>query len=103
LNDCSIKSLLIIIDALLSDIVSRLPSKKYTLFYLTTPREFEENDSPVYQQQSDLYQDPVHIDLKRDYAVHSRREETINSSLFDEYQYFTPGPCFLSYSNMAAF
>ncbi|CEN61643.1 hypothetical protein ASPCAL08295 [Aspergillus calidoustus] len=78
-------------DALLSDIVSRLPSKKYTLFYLTTPREFEENDSPVYQQQSDLYQDTVHIDLKRDYAVHSRREETINSSLFDEYQYFTPG------------
>ncbi|KAL3445703.1 BIG/ATPase V1 complex, subunit S1 [Aspergillus insuetus] len=78
-------------DALLSDIVGRLPSKKYTLFYLTTPREFGENDSPVYQQQNDLYQDPVHIDLKRDYSVHSRREETINSSLFDEYQYFTPG------------
>ncbi|KAL2787733.1 BIG/ATPase V1 complex, subunit S1 [Aspergillus keveii] len=78
-------------DALLSDIVGRLPSKKYTLFYLTTPREFGENDSPVYQQQNDLYQDPVHIDLKRDYSVHSRREENINSSLFDEYQYFTPG------------
>ncbi|KAL2807858.1 BIG/ATPase V1 complex, subunit S1 [Aspergillus granulosus] len=78
-------------DALLSDIVGRLSSKKYTLLYLTTPREFEENGSPVYQSQDNLYQDPVHIDLKRDYSAHSRRDETTSSSLFDEYQYFTPG------------
>ncbi|KAL3463150.1 BIG/ATPase V1 complex, subunit S1 [Aspergillus heterothallicus] len=78
-------------DALLSDIIGYLPSKKYTLLYLTTPREFEENGSPVYQPQNDLYQDPVHVDLKRDYSAHARRDETTNTSLFDEYQYFTPG------------
>ncbi|KAL2857829.1 BIG/ATPase V1 complex, subunit S1 [Aspergillus pseudoustus] len=78
-------------DALISDIVGHLPSKKYTILYLTTPREFEENGSPVYQAQNDLYQDPVHLDLKRDYSAHSRRDETTNSSLFDQYQYFTPG------------
>ncbi|KAL2828764.1 BIG/ATPase V1 complex, subunit S1 [Aspergillus cavernicola] len=78
-------------DGLLSDIVGRIPSEKYTILYLTTPREFEEADSPVYQSQNDPYQDPMHLDLKRDYSAHSRREDTINNSLFDEYQYFTPG------------
>ncbi|KAL2860882.1 Ac45/VOA1 transmembrane domain-containing protein [Aspergillus lucknowensis] len=78
-------------DGLLSDIVGRLPSSKYTILYLTTPREFEETSSPVYQPKNDPYQDPMHVDLKRDYSAHSRRQETTNNSLFDEYQYFTPG------------
>ncbi|KAL4865973.1 hypothetical protein BDV12DRAFT_140660 [Aspergillus spectabilis] len=77
-------------DGLLSDIVSRLPSKKYTILYVTTPREYEQTDAPVYQTSNDPYKDSVHMDLKRDFSVHSRRDDTTNS-LFDEYQYFTPG------------
>ncbi|OJJ02865.1 hypothetical protein ASPVEDRAFT_700651 [Aspergillus versicolor CBS 583.65] len=78
-------------DGLLSDIVNRLPSEKYTILYTTTPREFEEGDAPVYESTDDLYQDPVRADLKRDYSMHSRRDDTTKNSLFDEYQYFTPG------------
>ncbi|KAL4935711.1 hypothetical protein BDV06DRAFT_121134 [Aspergillus oleicola] len=78
-------------DGLLSDIVTRLPSNKYTILYTTTPREWETSDSPTYKSPNDPYQDPVHQDLKRDYTSHARRDETTNSSLFDEYQYFTPG------------
>ncbi|KAL4788233.1 BIG/ATPase V1 complex, subunit S1 [Aspergillus varians] len=78
-------------DGLLSDIVSRLPSKKYTILYATTPREFEETDSPVYKSANDPYQDSMHVDLKRDFSAHSRRDNTTKNSLFDEYQYFTPG------------
>ncbi|KAL4921619.1 BIG/ATPase V1 complex, subunit S1 [Aspergillus aurantiobrunneus] len=78
-------------DGLLSDIVNRLPSKKYTILYTTTSREFEEAEAPVYKSPNDLEQDPVHADLKRDYSAHSRRDGTTNNSLFDEYQYFTPG------------
>ncbi|KAL4797246.1 BIG/ATPase V1 complex, subunit S1 [Aspergillus venezuelensis] len=78
-------------DGLLSDIVTRLPSDKYTILYTTTPREWETSDSPTYKSPNDPYQDPVHQDLKRDFSSHSRRDESTNSSLFDEYQYLTPG------------
>ncbi|KAL4751437.1 hypothetical protein BDW72DRAFT_173783 [Aspergillus terricola var. indicus] len=78
-------------DGLLFDIVGRLPSNKYTILYLTTPREFEETESPVYTSSNDPYQEAMHMDLKRDYSAHSRRDDSKNSSLFDEYQYFTPG------------
>ncbi|GAB1194066.1 hypothetical protein APSETT444_003306 [Aspergillus pseudonomiae] len=78
---------------LLSDIIERIPSsKKYTILYVTSPREFGESDSGIYQSETDPYQDPVHMDLKRDFAAHSRRSEPAsNKSLFQEYQYFTPG------------
>ncbi|RDW60433.1 Ac45/VOA1 transmembrane domain-containing protein [Aspergillus mulundensis] len=78
-------------DGLLSDIVGRLPSEKYTILYLTTPREFEDSDPPVYKSPGDQYQDTIHMDLKRDYSSHSRRDGTTNNSIFHEYQYFTPG------------
>ncbi|KKK17589.1 hypothetical protein P175DRAFT_0502656 [Aspergillus ochraceoroseus IBT 24754] len=79
-------------DGLLSDIIGRLPSKRYTILYVTTPKEFDENDSNVYQSETYDYQDSLHMDLKRDFSVHSRREDTTsNKSLFQEYQYFTPG------------
>ncbi|KAE8152555.1 BIG/ATPase V1 complex, subunit S1 [Aspergillus avenaceus] len=78
-------------DGLLSDIVERIPSsKKYTILYVTTPREFDESDSGIYQSETSPYQDPVHMDLKRDYAAHSQTN-TPNKSLFQEYQYLTPG------------
>ncbi|GMG49831.1 unnamed protein product [Aspergillus oryzae var. brunneus] len=80
-------------DGLLSDIIERIPSsKKYTILYVTSPREFGESDSVIYQFETDPYQDPVHMDLKRDFAAHSRRSEPAsNKSLFQEYQYLTPG------------
>ncbi|KAB8075306.1 BIG/ATPase V1 complex, subunit S1 [Aspergillus leporis] len=77
-------------DGLLSDVLARIPSsKKYTVLYVTSPREFGESDSGIYQSETDPYQDPIHMDLKRDYAAHSRPAS--NKSLFQEYQYFTPG------------
>lgn len=52
----------------------------------------------------DMYQDPVHMELRRDYSAHLRRDEagasddnsTSGKSLFEKYQYLTPGmlcPC----------
>ncbi|KAL4908136.1 hypothetical protein BDW74DRAFT_97497 [Aspergillus multicolor] len=78
-------------DGLLSNIVGRLQSEKYTMLYLTTPREFEDSDPPIYQSPSDQYQDTIHMDLKRDFSSHPRRDDATNNSIFDEYQYFTPG------------
>lgn len=41
------------------------------------------------------YQDPVHMDLKRDYSSYNSDSSDSGSdrrlSLFDEYQFFTPG------------
>ncbi|PKY01265.1 BIG1-domain-containing protein [Aspergillus campestris IBT 28561] len=80
-------------DGLLSDVVERIPSsKKYTILYVTSPREFEEPTHDMSQSDHGSSQDPVHMDLKRDYSAHGRREQPAsNSSLFQEYQYFTPG------------
>ncbi|KAB8238636.1 BIG/ATPase V1 complex, subunit S1 [Aspergillus alliaceus] len=80
-------------DGLLSDIIERIPSsKKYTILYVTSPREFEDSESGIYQSDADQYQDPVHMDLKRDYMAHGRRAEPAsNKSLFQTYQYLTPG------------
>lgn len=86
-------------DGLLADIIERVPSS-YTLLYLTSPREFPETDSVLYQPDEDAYQDPVHMEIKRDYAAHSSSSSSSprssdksgrRKSLFDEYQYFTPG------------
>ncbi|KAJ5082121.1 hypothetical protein N7532_011164 [Penicillium argentinense] len=83
-------------DGLLSDIIERIPSGfKYTLLYITSPREFPETDSVVYKSDSGSYQDSIHMDLKRDYSSYSSDSSDSDSdrktSLFDEYQYFTPG------------
>ncbi|KAJ5166668.1 uncharacterized protein N7482_005449 [Penicillium canariense] len=83
-------------DGLISDIIDRIPSSsKYTLLYVTTPREFPETDSIVYESE-DAYQDSVRMELKRDYSSYSSYSSASdssnrNTSLFDEYQYFTPG------------
>lgn len=84
-------------DGLLSDIIERLPSdSKYTLLYITSPREFPESDSVVYDSSSEFNQDSSHMELKRDYSARSSYSSAADSadrrrSLFDEYQYFTPG------------
>ncbi|OQD76331.1 hypothetical protein PENDEC_c004G03054 [Penicillium decumbens] len=81
-------------DGLLADIIERIPSHStYTLLYATSPREFPETDSVVYESNEGSYQDSVHMELKRDYSSHvsSRPESGRRQSLFDDYQYFTPG------------
>jgi hypothetical protein len=82
-------------DGLIADIIERIPSSsKYTLLYVTSPREFPETDSMVYETE-DAYPDSVRMELKRDYSSHSSyssaSESDRNISLFDEYQFFTPG------------
>ncbi|KAJ5717454.1 BIG/ATPase V1 complex subunit S1 [Penicillium malachiteum] len=81
-------------DGLLSDIIERIPStSKYTILYVTSPREFPESDSVVYESSNEFNQDGLHMDLKRDYSSHSSYSSSSDrhQSLFDEYQYFTPG------------
>ncbi|KAJ6120375.1 hypothetical protein N7523_004655 [Penicillium sp. IBT 18751x] len=81
-------------DGLIADILERIPSdSSYTLLYTTSPREFPETDSVVYESNEGSYQESLHMELKRDY---SSKPSTISrpdrqQSLFDEYQYFTPG------------
>ncbi|KAF3398147.1 hypothetical protein F1880_005720 [Penicillium rolfsii] len=85
-------------DGLIADIIDRIPpSSKYTLLYVTSPREFPETDPVVYETE-DAYPDSVRMELKRDYSSHSSHsshssalESNRSTSLFDEYQFFTPG------------
>lgn len=88
--------LLTLLDGFLADVIERLPSSsKYTILYITSPREFPETDSVIYEASGDSYQDSLHMELKRDYSAHaSASNPSSNStSLFEEYQYFTPGMC----------
>ncbi|PYH93488.1 BIG1-domain-containing protein [Aspergillus ellipticus CBS 707.79] len=80
-------------DGLLSDIIERLPgSKKYTMLYVTSPREIEDSAAIVYQSEDNSYQNPVHMDLKRDYSAHGPQESPeSNKPLFQDYYYLTPG------------
>ncbi|KAJ5938222.1 hypothetical protein N7454_004564 [Penicillium verhagenii] len=83
-------------DGLLADIIDRIPSEsKYTLLYVTSPREFPDSDSVVYESSDEFNQEGIHMELKRDYStyspVSSSSESDRNQSLFDEYQFFTPG------------
>lgn len=81
-------------DGFLADVVDRIPSSsKYTILYITSPREFPETDSVVYESSGDSYQDSIHMDLKRDYSAYGSSSTSSNksTSLFEEYQYFTPG------------
>lgn len=59
---------------------------------MTSPREFENAGSVVYKPDEDAYQDPLRTELKRDYSAHVRqRDSSSGKSLFQEYQYLTPG------------
>ncbi|BCR87636.1 Ac45/VOA1 transmembrane domain-containing protein [Aspergillus chevalieri] len=74
-------------DGFLSDIIDRIPSsKKYTLLYVTSPRETE---GTIYKPNEEAYQEPLRMELKRDYSDYTKQDS--NKSLFQEYQYFTPG------------
>lgn len=95
-------------DGLLSDILARLASSSsYTLVYTTSPREDPESDASAYHPDTpsnNAYQDPIHIDLKRDFSAHTRRDDSDfegdsdDKSLFEEYQYLSPGMSFFPFS-----
>ncbi|GLA27630.1 hypothetical protein AnigIFM63604_000421 [Aspergillus niger] len=75
-------------DGLLFNVIDQLPeSKGYTILYVTSPRELEDTGSDFYQAE----QDPLHMDLKRDYSAHDSQTPSSNKTLFQEYQFFTPG------------
>ncbi|KAJ5127369.1 BIG/ATPase V1 complex subunit S1 [Penicillium atrosanguineum] len=81
-------------DGLLADILERIPSDStYTLLYATSPREFPETDSVVYESNEGSYPESIHMELKRDYSSNpsANSESDRRESLFDEYQFFTPG------------
>ncbi|ODM17187.1 hypothetical protein SI65_07586 [Aspergillus cristatus] len=75
-------------DGFLSDIIDRIPSsKKYTLLYVTSPRETE---GTVYRPYEESYQEHLRTELKRDYSDYTKQDSS-KKSLFQEYQYLTPG------------
>ncbi|EEA25812.1 hypothetical protein TMatcc_005951 [Talaromyces marneffei ATCC 18224] len=80
-------------DAVLADVLDHIPSSKYTLIYVTTPREYEDEDlSSINYGSSDDLQEPIHQDLKRDFAESIREDDTSdNRSLFQKYQFLSPG------------
>lgn len=77
------------LDVFLSDVIDRIPSsKKYTLLYVTSPRETE---GTVYRPDEESYQEPLRTELRRDYSDYTKQDSSSNKSLFQEYQYLTPG------------
>lgn len=46
----------------------------------------------IYETEGDSYNDAIHMELKRDYSSHEDSSDR-STSLFEEYQYFTPGLC----------
>jgi hypothetical protein len=85
-------------DGFLADLIDRIPSNsKYTILYITSPREFPETDSVIYEASGDSYQDSLHMEMKRDYSASGSVSSPSNqsTSLFEKYQYFTPGLCSL--------
>lgn len=86
-------------DALLGNILDRIPSSKYTLIYVTSPREYEDEElnSINFSSEDELQsQAPMHQELKRDYEEYARKEDSDNRSLFQKYQFLSPGisnPC----------
>ncbi|EED21690.1 conserved hypothetical protein [Talaromyces stipitatus ATCC 10500] len=82
-------------DALLADVLDHIPSSKYTLIYVTSPREYEDEDSGsiTYSANDDLQaQELLHQDLKRDFAESARKDDTSDDrSLFQKYQFLSPG------------
>lgn len=90
---CSIALSLTLVDAFLADVIDRLASSKYTILYITSPREFPETDSVIYETSEASYQDSLHMEMKRDFSASGSSSSPSNksTSLFGEYQYFTPG------------
>jgi hypothetical protein len=90
-------------DAYLASVLDLLPSKDYTVLYVTSPSTASnktgsstgKDDNKLYEMDSPLV-DLMHQELKRDLGVHGlakgRTNQTIiDGPLFEKYQFFTPG------------
>ncbi|PGH27870.1 hypothetical protein AJ80_00420 [Polytolypa hystricis UAMH7299] len=95
-------------DAFLGTIIDLLPSSKdYTVIYTTSPRDsFPETSDEYlpYDMDSDAYQNPVRVDMKRDVSDATVRadddddgkdeggeKQRNNLPLFEKYQFLSPG------------
>jgi hypothetical protein len=84
-----------------------LGNEKYTVIYITTPRDEEQSASPYQAQQIYEMDDPfptaMHTELKRDIESHAKDAEA-EGGLFERYQFLSPGTNFydLRFSNMPA-
>ena len=95
-------------DALLSSVISLLPSPKFTIIYTTTPltsaKALPSSHSPedsnsepdtVYQMDNSIFQSPLHLDLKRDLS--NKRDSSgdkpvlPDGPLFERYSFLSPG------------
>jgi hypothetical protein len=84
--------MLTLTDAFLADVIDQVPSPSYTFLYITSPKEFVDGEGTDYHSEDSAYQEPLHMDLKRDYAAHSRGPSLqSNQSLFQRYQFLSPG------------
>ncbi|OJD17767.1 hypothetical protein AJ78_02176 [Emergomyces pasteurianus Ep9510] len=103
-------------DEFLGILLDRLPSRDYTVLYTTTPRESTSagivlEEPALYNEiDSDIYQNPLRMDTKRDNMPHSHsrrdddgdgdsngggsdddEEQWRNLPLFEKYQFLSPG------------
>jgi len=83
-------------DAFLATIIDLLPSSNYTAIFITTPVDPSLSiglDSQLYEMDADIYQNPIHLEMKRDFLSHSPRGDKGDSNLplFEKYQFLSPG------------
>lgn len=60
---------------------------------MTSPREYTETDySMAYESDnSGMYQDPLRMPVKRDQTAHVFKDTGSSNSVFQEYQFLSPG------------
>jgi len=81
-------------DEFLAGIMDRMPSKKYSLIYATSPQELKEieEESLSYSLEGNNFQEPLHGEFKRDFSDYIRAGDNLEeSSLFRRYQFLSAG------------
>jgi hypothetical protein len=66
------------------------------VIFITTPVDPSLNIDPhsqLYEMDSDIYQSPIHLEMKRDFLSHSPQDEKDDDKLplFEKYQFLSPG------------
>lgn len=85
-------------DAFFASVMEIVPSKSYTVLYVTSPGKMSRRvriaETELYEMQSQV-QENLHIDLKRDLSSglgkRANNETLVDGPLFDRYQFLTPG------------
>ena len=113
---------MIVTDAFLASLLAMLPTERYTVLYTTTPRTASSADSASskysstketqqtksisesYHLEDDLFQSPVHMELKRDFSPRADEEDgddvdLPDGPLFERYTFLSPGSHHPSSSN----